>query len=58
VVLGLTRGEAVLSFVVFVLIYAGVLLPRLGERLGVFWVGRLSRGTTATPPPKGGDHHE
>lgn len=56
-ILGLTRGEAVLSLVVFVLVYAGVLLPRLGERLGVFWVSRLSR-STAIPPPEGGEHHE
>jgi hypothetical protein len=56
VVFGLTRGEAVLSLVVFLLVYAGVLLPRLGEKLGVFWVGRLSKNTAI--PPEGRDHHE
>jgi hypothetical protein len=44
VFLGLTRGEAALAFVVFVLVYGGVVLPPLGERLAVFLASRTSRG--------------
>jgi hypothetical protein len=59
VFLGLTRGEAALSLVVFLLIYGGVVLPRFGEGLGVFLVRRLSKSTTtAIRPPKGGEHKE
>lgn len=46
----LTRGEAALTLVVFALVYAGVMLPRLGERLGVFLAGR-----ERTPAPPGAD---
>jgi hypothetical protein len=57
VFMGLTRGEAVLSVVVFCLVYAGVVLPRLGERLGVFLASRPGQQTTPTTqppdPPKG-----
>jgi hypothetical protein len=40
VLLGMTRGEALLTAFVFALVYGGVLLPRLGERVGVFFAGR------------------
>jgi hypothetical protein len=57
VFLGLTRGEAALALVVFALVYAGVVLPRLGERLGVFLAGRQTKNKTATThPPNDGDH--
>jgi hypothetical protein len=49
--MGLTRGEAVLTTVVFIFVYAGVLMPRFGERLGVFFVSRQGR----TPSPGDGD---
>jgi hypothetical protein len=49
--MGLTRGEAVLTAVVFVLVYAGVMLPRFGERLGVFFARRAE----PTRPPGDGD---
>jgi hypothetical protein len=47
----LTRGEAALTLVVFLLVYAGVMLPRLGERLGVFFTSRQK----AAPPKGDGD---
>jgi hypothetical protein len=37
---GMTRGEIGLVVFVFVLVYGGVLVPRLGERLGVSLAGR------------------
>ena len=49
--LGLTRGEAVLTTVVFIFVYAGVLMPRFGERLGVFFASRQG----STPSPGDGD---
>ena len=49
-ILGLTRGEAFLVAFVFALVYAGVLLPRIGERLGVFLAERWAR-------PERGDGH-
>ena len=52
--LGLTRGEAVLTLLVFALVYGGVALPRLGERLGVFLVKRQS----SNHPPDGGGNLE
>jgi hypothetical protein len=45
--MGLTRGEAVLTTVVFIFVYAGVLMPRFGERLGVFFASR--QGSTRSP---------
>jgi hypothetical protein len=45
--MGLSRGEAALTLVVFILVYAGVMLPRLGERLGVLFTGR--QGTAPSP---------
>jgi hypothetical protein len=45
--MGLTRGEAVLTAVVFIFVYAGVLMPRFGERLGVFFASR--QGSTRSP---------
>jgi hypothetical protein len=36
----MTHGEAWLTLVVFALVYGGVLLPRLGERLGAFLASR------------------
>jgi hypothetical protein len=40
VIFGMTRGELGLTAFVFVLVYAAALLPRFGERLGVFFVSR------------------
>jgi hypothetical protein len=47
VIFGVTRGELGLTVFVFVLVYAAALMPRLGERLGVFFV---KRQTKAHPP--------
>ncbi len=51
--MGLSRGEGALAIVVFVLVYAGVVLPRLGERLGVFLASwrMQSRAAKASAPP-------
>jgi hypothetical protein len=46
----MTHGEALLTAVVFALVYGGVLLPRLGERIGVFFASRR-----AAPRPGGGE---
>jgi hypothetical protein len=46
-----TRGEALLTLVVFALVYAGVMLPRVGERLGMLfarWQSRPPRGRGPT----------
>jgi hypothetical protein len=51
VFMGLNRGEGALTAVVFILVYAGVMLPRLGEYLGVFFASRPE----PTPPPRDGD---
>jgi hypothetical protein len=51
VLIGLTRGEAMLTGVVFLLVYSGVMLPRFGQLLGVFFT---SRRETA-PSPGDGD---
>jgi hypothetical protein len=39
----MTRGEIGLTAFVFVFVYAAALLPRLGERLGVFLVSRRTK---------------
>lgn len=39
-IFGMTRGEIGLTAFIFALVYAAALLPRLGERLGVFFVNR------------------
>jgi hypothetical protein len=46
----MTRGEALLTAFVFALVYGGVLLPRLGERVGAFFASRQ-----APPPPGDGE---
>jgi hypothetical protein len=39
-ILGMTRGEFGLVVFLFVLIYAGVLVPKAGARLGAYLAGR------------------
>lgn len=39
-ILGMTRGELGLVVFLFVLIYAGVLVPRVGARLGAYFASR------------------
>jgi hypothetical protein len=51
VFMGLTRGEAALTVVVFILVYSGVMLPRLGERLGLLFISRQG----PNPGPSDGD---
>jgi hypothetical protein len=43
VIFGMTRGELGLTAFVFGLVYAAALLPRLGERLGMFFVKRRTK---------------
>ena len=46
---GMTQGEIALTAFIFLLIESAVLLPRLGERLGVFLARRARAGGTSTP---------
>jgi hypothetical protein len=51
VIFGMTRGEVGLTAFVFALVYSAALLPRLGERLGVFFTKRQAKAR----PPSGED---
>jgi hypothetical protein len=53
---GMTRGEIGLVAFVFALVYAGVLVPRLGERLGTILAKRraTTQGSSVGGPPTGG----
>jgi hypothetical protein len=55
-VFGMTRGEIGLVVFLFVLIYAGVLVPKAGARLGAYFArGRKSPGgDPQTPGAAGG----
>ncbi len=46
---GMTQGEIALTAFIFLLIEGAVLLPRLGERLGLF-LARRARAGEAPPP--------
>ncbi len=43
VIFGMTRGEIGLTAFVFALVYGAALLPRLGERVGVFLITRRAK---------------
>jgi len=42
----MTRGEIGLVLFIFALVYAGVLLPPLGERLGAYFASRGANART------------
>ncbi len=41
-IFGMTRGEIELVVFIFALIYGGLLLPKLGERIGVYLHARAA----------------